>query len=390
MTHDQLPASLEWTTRLCRVDTTSRDSNRELVALVADEFRRFGIEPHLFDSPDGLKQGLVATVPADDGRTSGGVVLSGHTDVVPVDGQQWTSNPFEPEVRDGRLYARGAVDMKGFLGSALHILPALTAARLAEPVHYALSYDEEVGCKGGDDIVAQIHELGLAPRAAVIGEPTLMKVVRAHKSVCYATVVFTGVESHSSLTTHGVNAVEYAAELVAWWRTIVDGWKANGPFDEAYPISHSTGGVNRFSGGTAGNIVPGRAELVLEFRTVPGNDPDELLGRLREVCDDLRSRMQAEHPDADVEVVVDAMAPGLDTAADEYVVELATMLGGIASENKEAYATEAGQFSRGGIPAVVCGPGDIQQAHKADEFIELGQVARCDAWMEALVDHLSL
>lgn len=387
--NDATPASLDWITRLCRIDTTSRGSNTALVDLVASEFRRLGIEPQLFDSPDGLKQGLVATVPAADGTTSGGVVISGHTDVVPVDGQQWASDPFDPQVRDGRLHGRGAVDMKGYLGVAMHLLPQMVAARLKEPIHFALSYDEELGCRGGDAIVAQINELGLAPRAALVGEPTMMQVVRAHKSVCYARVRFTGVESHSSLTTHGVNAIEYAAELVAWWRTVVDGWKAEGPFDEAYPISHSTGGVNQFTGGTAGNIVPGQAELVLEFRTVPGNEPEEVLEGLHRVCDQLRSRMQSENAAADVEVTVDAMAPGLDTGPEEYVVQLATQLGGIPSQKKEAYATEAGQFARGGIPAVVCGPGDIEQAHKADEFVALDQVAACERYLGGLITALS-
>ncbi|GAA1397742.1 acetylornithine deacetylase [Luteococcus peritonei] len=383
------PASLDWINRLISIDSTSRASNKPLIAALAEGFRDQGIEPVVFDAPDGRdKQGLVATVPAADGSTAGGVVISGHTDVVPVDGQQWSSDPFAPEVREGRLFGRGSSDMKSYIGVAMHILPQLVGAQLREPVHFAFSYDEELGCQGGDDIVEKIAELGLAPRAALVGEPTSMRVIRTHKSVNLFTITFTGVNAHSSLTAQGVNAIEYAAELVRYWRGVTDGWKADGPFEEGFPLTYSTGGVNQFTGGTAVNIVPGKAVVVLEFRAVAAVDPQQVLAGLQACCDDLRARMKQENQAADVELVVDAMVPALATGPDEYAVELAQKIGGIASDEKVTYGTEAGQFFAGGIPAVVCGPGDIAQAHTADEFVELSQIEACEAWFEALVREL--
>lgn len=383
------PRCLDWLGRLVAVDTTSRNPNGELIALVADELRRFGLEPVVFDSPDGVKQGLVATIPAADGSTSGGVVLSGHTDVVPIDGQSWTTDPWTVTERDGKLYGRGVADMKGYLAAILALLPELTRAELREPVHLAFSYDEEVGCRGGDAIVEKLHELGRAPRAALVGEPTSMRVIRAHKSVNLYTVTFTGVAAHSSLTSNGVNAVEYAARLACWWREMTDAWKSDGPWDEAYPLKWSTGGVNQFTGGTAVNIVPAKAELVLEYRSIAAVDDDEVLARTQAEVDRLRSLMQAENVAADVQLVVDAKVPSLDVAADEWAAQLAEACGGIRSDEKVTYGTEAGQFANGGIPAVVCGPGDIAQAHTPDEWIELSQLVECENYLLELVLQLS-
>ena len=387
---ENLPESLDWIIRLCSIDSTSRLDNTAVIDVVADRFRGVGVEPHVFDKPDGSgKRGLVATLPAADGTTTGGVVLSGHTDVVPVDGQEWSSDPFAPEVRDGRLYGRGAADMKSYLGVILHLLPELAKAELREPVHFAFSYDEEVGCLGGDDIVAEINQLGLAPKAALIGEPSTMHVIRAHKSVNLATITLKGVASHSSLTANGVNAVEYGAEIVRYWRGVTDDWKANGPWDEAYPLKWSTGGVNQFNGGAAVNIVPEKAVIVLEFRSIAEVDDDQVWADLKTFCDDVRTRMQAENPAADLTVSIDAAVPGLDTPADAYAAELAERTGGIHTDDKVTYGTEGGQFARGGIPAVVCGPGDIAQAHNPDEWIELDQITACEQHVRAVVADLS-
>ncbi|MEO7449288.1 MAG: acetylornithine deacetylase [Humibacillus sp.] len=382
------PVSLDWVTRLMRVDTTSRETNLPLLELVIDELRAHGVEPVLVPNEDGTKANLLATFAAVDGTTTGGIVLSGHTDVVPVDGQEWSSEPFVPEVRDGRLYGRGACDMKGFIGSVLTKVPQLASTPLREPVHLALSYDEEVGCVGAISLVDEVVRRELRPRACIVGEPTSMRVIRGHKSLTMVRVVFHGVAAHSSRTPHGVNAIEYAARLVTFVRGVADEFRVDGPFDEDHDVPFTTATVNQIEGGIAVNTVPAVCSLSFEFRAVAGVDVDATIERFRAEARRIEASMQQENPDARVEVSIGAQAPGLETARDEEVIELVTALGGLPSSEKVAYGTEAGLFQRAGIPTVVCGPGDIAQAHAPDEFVELDQIDRCDALLDTLLTHL--
>lgn len=386
----ELPRSLPWIERLVSIDTTSRNSNLPLIETVAAELDRHGVVARVFPSADGDKANLVATIPAADGSRSGGVVLSGHTDVVPVDDQDWHSDPFTPEVRDGRLYGRGTADMKSFTGVALTWLPEMVAAELSEPIHLALSYDEEVGCLGGAEIVRQVAELSLTPRVAIIGEPSSMQVIRGHKSINLVRVEFTGVAAHSSLTSAGVNAIEYAAELISFVRSIADGWRDEGPYDEAYPISHSTASVNVVHGGIASNTVPDSCHLEFEFRSIAAVEPNRVIEQVRSRVDEWAARMRAEDPAAGVELQVLAQVPGLETAADSAAVALGVGLGGKPSEGKVTYGTEAGQFAGSGIEAVVCGPGDIAQAHTANEYVELDQIRACERFVAQLIENLSV
>jgi acetylornithine deacetylase len=383
------PASLDWTTRLLQVDTTSRETNLPLIDLVADELRAHGVEPVLVANEDNTKANLLATFPAADGTTTGGVVLSGHTDVVPVDGQDWSSEPFVPEIRDGRLYGRGTCDMKAFIGSVMTAVPRLSTTPLSEPVHLAFSYDEEVGCVGAVSLVDAIVERGLRPRACIVGEPTSMRVIRGHKSLTMIEVVFHGVAAHSSRTPHGVNAIEYAAQLVRFVRGVADGFRADGPFDEHYDVPFTTATVNQIQGGIAVNTVPAECSLTFEFRAVAAVDVDATVEAFRAEARRIEEAMREENPDARVEVSIGAQAPGLDTADDEDVIDFVTGLGAAASEEKVAYGTEAGLFQRAGIPTVVCGPGDIAQAHAPDEFVALEQIERCDELVDQLISHLT-
>lgn len=383
------PRSLEWIKKLVSIDSTSRDSNLPVIELVADEARRLGLEPKIFPSPAGDKANLLVTVAAADGTTSGGVVLSGHSDVVPVDDQDWDSDPFAPEVRDGKLYGRGTCDMKGFLGVAVEALPRMVEAELREPIHLAVSYDEEVGCIGGDQIVKDIANLGLAPRACVVGEPSSMQVVTGHKSINSFVVTFRGVAAHSSLTAQGVNSIEYAARLVVFIRELADSWRADGPFDQAYPIASSTASVNIIKGGIAGNTVPDLTTVEFEFRALPELDAHEIAAKIEAYARELEQQMQAENASASVDWHVRAMVPGLETPREAAAVSLGAELGGEKTEGKVTYGTEAGQFSGSGIETVVCGPGDIAQAHAANEFVELDQIERCEAFIDRLISHLS-
>ena len=393
MEQTQPPASLSWVERLVEIDTTSRDSNLPLIEVVAAHLRDHGIDPQLFPDESGRKANLVATIPAADGARSGGVVLSGHTDVVPVDGQQWTSDPFTPTIRDGRVYGRGTCDMKAFTAVALHLLPRMVEADLRAPLHFALSYDEEVGCLGGAHIVKQIADLGLAPEVCVVGEPTSMRVVTAHKSINLLEVTFTGIAAHSSLTPQGVNAIEHAARFVTEVRGMADAWRTGGPFDPAYPVPYTTTSVNLVSGGIAGNTVADRCVVQLEFRSIAADDPAEVVESLRSVAARLEAEMKAEIPEradeVSVRVEVLAQVPGLDSSADGPATRLALALGAAEPEGKVTYGTEAGQFAETGIDTIVCGPGDIAQAHAADEYVELDQIVACEQFLGALIDHLS-
>lgn len=376
--------------RLTSIDTTSRDSNLPLVDLVVERLAAVGVEAVLVRSPDGAKANVLATFPAADGTVEGGIVLSGHTDVVPVDGQAWSSDPFAPEVRDGRLYARGSADMKSFLGVVLARLPELAATPLAEPVHLALSYDEEVGCVGAIDLVDEIVRRGLRPRGCVVGEPTSMRVVRGHKSMNVFRVDVRGVAAHSSLTPQGENAIVAAAELVRFVQGVADELREQGPFDEGYVVPFTTVSVNRIDGGIAINTVPADCSVHFEFRALTTVDHEALVERFRAECRRIEASMRERHPSARVELATTAAAPGVDTPADAGIVALAAAWGGIPSDAKVTYGTEAGLFANAGIPTVVCGPGDIAQAHAPDEFIELDQIAQCEAFVDRLIADLRI
>lgn len=395
----QHPRSLDWITRLIAIDTTSRNSNLELIDLAASTLREAGVEAHIRPDPSGEKANLIATIPAADGGRAGGVVLSGHTDVVPVDDQDWHSDPFAAEVRDGRLYGRGSCDMKSYLGVILDRLPELTAARLGEPIHLCFSYDEEVGCLGGDQMVADLAALGLSPATCVVGEPSGMRVIRGHKSVNLVRVSLTGVAAHSSLTPQGVNAIEHAARIIRFAREQADRWRTDGPFDDAFPVAWTTGSLNLVRGGIASNTVPDRCVLEMEFRGLAELDVDAVIAVIRAEAAAVEQEMRQEwarfdgrsgQPPVGVEVEVLSTVPGLSTAADSPAVELAVRAGGEASDGKVTYGTEAGQFAGAGIETVVCGPGDIAQAHAADEFVTLDQIAACETFLDRLVANQSV
>ena len=384
-----VPASLPWIERLVSVDTTSRDTNLPLIELLEEEMQRLGLTPERLPNDDGTKTNLVLTLPAADGSTGGGIVLSGHTDVVPVDGQEWSSDPFVPQIRNGRLYGRGTADMKSFIGVIMHRLPELAAAELSEPVHLAFSYDEEVGCLGGADLAAALGARPEPPRVCIVGEPSSMRVIAGHKSSNVVELVFRGRSAHSSLTPDGVNAIEYAARAVTAIRDLADSRRADGPFDDNYLVPWTTAGVNVISGGIATNTVPELCTVTCDFRTIAGDDPAAVIDQITRQARELETQMRAEHPDASVEVNVVAQVPSLESSTGGPAYRLATQLGGTATTDKVTYGTEAGQFANAGIDAVVCGPGDIAQAHAADEYIELDQIAACEQFIDALLDRLT-
>ncbi len=378
--------TLAWLDRLTAIDTVSRHSNLGLIETVRDALTGHGLEPWLNLNADGTKANLFCTLPAQDGATQGGIALSGHTDVVPVDGQDWASDPFKlTDKGDGRLYARGACDMKGFIATALALVPDFMAQPRTRPLHLALSYDEEVFCLGAPFMLAELQQRGIQIDGCVIGEPTSMKPVVAHKGMNQYRCRVHGEAAHSSLTPHGCNAIEYAARLVCHIRDLADAWRAQGPFDEHYDVPHSTITTNLIGGGIAVNTIPASCEFTYEFRNLPGQPWQGIQARIEDyVSTELLPRMQREFPGARVELERAAGAPGLEASEQAAITELVRALTHDRSVRKVAYGTEAGLFQAAGIPTIVCGPGSIEQAHKPDEFVETEQLAQCEKFLRQL------
>jgi acetylornithine deacetylase len=368
--------------RLIALPTVSQDSNLALIEFVRDYFAGFGVAARLTFNPERTKANLFATI----GDGPGGVVLSGHTDVVPVAGQAWSSDPFVMVERDGRLFGRGTADMKGFIATALALVPELAGRPLAQPVHVALSYDEEVGCLGVHDLIADLKSAGIAPRLAIIGEPTSMRVVNAHKGICANHTLITGVPAHSSQPQRGVNAIAAAGALIAFLEAEARAAEARARPTGDFEPPYTTYNLGVLNAGTAMNIIAARAELAWEFRNVPWDDSAELLGRVaRFVADDLRPRLKARDARADAVTECRVEVPGLMPDPDSAAVRLALRLTGQNRAGTVAFSTEAGLFQQAGIAAVICGPGSIDDAHRADESVALAQLAACAGFLRKVV-----
>ena len=372
--------------RLIAFDTTSRHSNLALIHDCADYLESLGLKPWLSHNADQSKANLFATIAAADGNTEGGLILSGHTDVVPTDGQAWQSDPYRADIREGRLYGRGSADMKGFIAAVLAAAPAMVQAGLKRPLHIALSYDEEIGCLGAPVMIAELQKRGLTPEHCIVGEPTSMRMVVAHKGIHTFRCAVHGKAAHSSLTPQGVNAIEYAAKLIVFINELAGRLKARHDTDPDYDVPFSTLSVNTIAGGIAGNIVPQLCEFEFDYRNLPHMSPADITApieaHIREV---LQPQMQAVDAACRIDMHHGENVPAMPEAEAALLHDLITQLVEDSSRLKVAYATEGGQFQQAGIATVICGPGNIEQAHKADEFVELAQLARCDAFLHKLI-----
>mgnify|MGYP003602713720 FL=1 len=372
--------------RLIAFDTTSRHSNLALIHDCADYLESLGLKPWLSHNADQSKANLFATIAAADGNTEGGLILSGHTDVVPTDGQAWQSDPYRADIREGRLYGRGSADMKGFIAAVLAAAPAMVQAELKRPLHIALSYDEEIGCLGAPVMIAELQKRGLTPEHCIVGEPTSMRMVVAHKGIHTFRCAVHGKAAHSSLTPQGVNAIEYAAKLIVFINELAGRLKARHDTDPDYDVPFSTLSVNTIAGGIAGNIVPQLCEFEFDYRNLPHMSPADITApieaHIREV---LQPQMQAVDAACRIDMRHGENVPAMPEAEAALLHDLITQLVEDSSRLKVAYATEGGQFQQAGIATVICGPGNIEQAHKADEFVELSQLARCDAFLHKLI-----
>ena len=384
--------SLDWLTRLIAFDTVSRHSNLALIHDVRAYCEQLGLTVDLTFNEAKTKANLFVTVPAGENadQINNGLVLSGHTDVVPVDGQDWTSEPFTATIRGDKLYGRGACDMKGFIACALTILPQAVqlsnSGQLRRPLHLALSFDEEVGCLGAPLILADLKARGITPDYCIVGEPTNMAMVVAHKGIAVYRCRVHGKSAHSSLIGQGVNAISYASKLVGYVDTLAEELSTRDDNDALFTVPYSTLSVGTIHGGTATNIVPNLCEFTFDYRNLPHMTQDDILAPIQAKVAELNAQMQARAPETGIELMQEESVPAMTDNNSAELQSLIAALTGDDERHKVAYATEGGQFTNAGIPTIICGPGSIEQAHKADEYVELIEIERCDGFLQKLLD----
>lgn len=369
--------------RLVAIPTVSRDSNLGLIETARDYLAGLGVQSRLTYDASEKKANLFATL--GEGRKPG-IILSGHTDVVPVDGQTWATDPFTPILRDGRLYGRGSADMKGFIGTVLAMAPKFLAAQMDSAVHIALSFDEEVGCIGVRGMIRDLEDIGLKPAGCIVGEPTDMQPVIAHKGMHRFRCCVKGREAHSSYTNRGVNAIEYAAQIIVYIRQMADRMAQLEQRDYGFTVPYTTLQTGVVKGGIATNVIPKECEFHFEARTLPGTDVEDLYAEIKAYGASLLPAMRQVEPNAAIDFEFVNSSPGLVMEENDAIVQLAAALSRNKGGGKVSYGTEAGLFQRAGIPTVICGPGSIEQAHSPDEYVSLEQLAQCEAFLARLVD----
>lgn len=366
--------------------SVSSDGNMELIAYAARLLEDCGAKVDHIIAPCGTKANLFATLGPE---VDGGILLSGHSDVVPVSDQQWTSDPFEMIEKDGKLFGRGTCDMKGFIAATLAMAPLFAAKVTDRPVHFAFTYDEEIGCFGAQHLAEVLEERGLTPGVAIIGEPTEMRIIEGHKGCCEYTTHFHGLAGHGSLPDRGVNAVEYAARYVSKILELKDRLRTMAPADSPFEPPWTTINVGALNGGVANNVIPSNARIDWEMRPVQDGDADFVKGELARYCDEeLIPLMRSVDPDAGIRLETIAEVAGLIPTEENEAKRIVSELTGANGADLVAFGTEAGIFQALGTDVVVCGPGSIEQAHKADEYLSLDQLQQCLTMLERLGDRL--
>jgi acetylornithine deacetylase len=363
---------------LVGIDTVSRNSNLGLIEWVRDWLASQGVASRLSYDAAGGKANLFATVGQG---AQPGLMLSGHTDVVPVDGQDWHSNPFQLTERDGKLFGRGSADMKGFIASALNAVPAYLATPHDRPFHLALSYDEEVGAFGAATLIKDIQDSGAHVSACVIGEPSSMQPIVAHKGTHRFRCCVRGHEAHSAMTHLGVNAIHYASRMMGFLTELNQRIAAGETRDADFPVPTSTISVTMIDGGTGQNIIPLHCNFQVDVRTMPGTSFEDILTQARIHGAMLEADMRQVAPDAGIHFDFQFSMPGFGIAPDDPLVRYVAQHARARGNTKVSFGTEAGMFQRHGIPTVVIGPGSIDQAHQPNEFVEIDQLAQCDAFL---------
>ncbi len=375
------PHALELAQTLVRMNTVSHHSNLELIHFIRDHLAKLGVKSRLTFNEDKTKANLFATL--GEGKPAG-IILSGHTDTVPWDGQDWSMDPLSALVKDGNLYGRGSADMKAFIGIAVSQAEQFLNSDAPFAVHLAFSYEEEIGCFGVKELIADLRDANIQPLACIVGEPTSMVPAIAHKGVYRYKCCVRGKEAHSSLTPHSVNAIEMAARVVGRVRDMAEGFEKNEPRFEGFDVPFSTSSVGQFHGGIADNVVPRDAEFRYEFRDLPTANAAQMQAEVVAYAQSLEPAMKKVAPTAGFAFETICEIPSFLGSKDDPVTRLAQELSGEKSTTLVAFGTEAGLFKNAGISTVVCGPGSIQQAHQPDEYVSLEQLARCEAFMQGL------
>ena len=378
-------SSIEFLDKLISFDTTSSKSNMGLINYVEEYLLSFGIKSQIIRDKHEDKANLHAIIGPKD---ISGIMLSGHTDVVPVAGQSWSSDPFQMEEKEGKLYGRGSCDMKGFIACVLAKVPEFVNSNLKEPIHLAFSYDEETGCTGVHSLVDVVKDLVVKPRACIVGEPTSMKVVNSHKGIRHLLTKVYGHENHSS-TDSGVNAISYAAKIVGFIDKMQEEMRSRPALFEGFDPPYATVHAGRIQGGVAANVTPNYCEIEWDYRPIPGTDEDEVFNIyeafINEVILPKMRKQSEEYGDVKTDYLakVPCLFPETGSEAEALVKHLAEQ----NSTHVVSYGTEAGIFhQKGGVPAVVCGPGSILQAHKADEYVDISELKACDKFLNRLLD----
>lgn len=380
--------SLDMISKFIGFDTTSRESNLSLIQFVRDYLLQLGIASSLTFDAEGRKANLFATIGPNDRP---GIILSGHTDIVPVDNQQWATDPFVLAHRDGKIFGRGVCDMKGFLAIATAFAPEFAKRTLKTPIHLAMSFDEEVGCLGVPLLIADLPKRAPNPLACIVGEPSKMGVIRAHKGKIGGHVTVTGLPAHTGVAHQGVNAIEAAAEAIAFLKGIQRRLRDQGPYNPDFEDpSYTTIQCGMINGGTAVNIVAGQCTFDFDIRFLPGENPDSYVNECKEfVARHIEPEMHAISAKTGFKWENVPGAAALNTPRDAYATRLAMDLSGESDSSCVGFGTEAGHFQDAGISTIICGPGSIDQAHKADEFITLEQVAKCERFLWRLIDKVT-
>jgi acetylornithine deacetylase len=381
------PSTVDMLAHLVAFDTTSRNSNQALIGFVQEFLGAHGVLARTSLSAADDKTNLHAIIGP---QAAGGIALSGHVDTVPVDGQDWSHNPFVLRAEAGKLYGRGACDMKGFVASCLAAVPDLVAMNLARPIHLFITFDEETTMEGARVLMHDLAASGLRPDMCVVGEPSLMQPILAHKGRVAIRVRVRGRAGHSSEPARGVNAVFAAAQAIGHVAAEAKRLSVEGPFVEGFDPPHTTAHVGTMSGGTILNIIPDAAEFVMEWRCVPGHDPHAEYARLRAyIAEHIEPAMHAIDPATGFTYEVIGDIPGMGLAEGHALTALIKQVTGSNSTGKVSYGTEGGIYEGGGIPTIVCGPGSIQQAHKPDEWIAQSELDACDRFIRSLAQRLS-